>query len=78
MVHDKTLEPKFFQNLLDNNPTPYHLVNYIEEKLINYFNAQQLKLDEKWKIETGSYYIKKKELALLPLILMLKKNMNRF
>ncbi|WP_187983059.1 M18 family aminopeptidase [Borreliella bavariensis] len=78
MVQDKTLEAKFFQNLLDNNPTPYHLVNYIEEKLINYFNAQQLKLDEKWKIETGSYYIKKEGTSLIAFNIDVKKKYEPF
>ncbi|WKC79998.1 M18 family aminopeptidase [Borreliella tanukii] len=78
MVHDKTLEPKFFQNLLDNSPTPYHLVNYIEEKLINYFNAKQLKLDEKWKIETGSYYIKKEGTSLIAFNIDMEKKYEPF
>ncbi|WP_458321930.1 M18 family aminopeptidase [Borreliella burgdorferi] len=78
MVNDKTLEPKFFQSLLDNSPTPYHLVNYIEEKLINYFNAQQLKLNEKWKIKTGSYYIKKEGTSLIAFNIDVKKKYEPF
>ncbi|WP_024653419.1 M18 family aminopeptidase [Borrelia persica] len=64
-MHDHALDISHFQNLLDQSLTPYHLVNHIEEKLLYYLNAKELKLDEKWKLETGYYYVKKEGTSLI-------------
>ncbi|ACH94855.1 M18 family aminopeptidase [Borrelia recurrentis] len=64
-MHDATLDISHFQNLLDKSLTPYHLINYIEQKLLYYLNAKELKLNEKWKLETGYYYIKKEGTSLI-------------
>ncbi|ETZ18794.1 Aspartyl aminopeptidase [Borrelia duttonii CR2A] len=77
-MHDATLDISHFQNLLDKSLTPYHLINYIEQKLLYYLNAKELKLNEKWKLETGYYYIKKKEQVLLHSILTPIKYTNHF
>ncbi|UER67780.1 M18 family aminopeptidase [Borrelia sp. BU AG58] len=64
-MNERTLDISHFQNLLDASLTPYHLVNYIEQKLVHYLNAQELKLTEKWKLEAGYYYIKKEGTSLI-------------
>ncbi|QMU99385.1 M18 family aminopeptidase [Borrelia sp. A-FGy1] len=64
-MNDQTLDISYFQNLLDKSLTPYHLVKYIEEKLLYHLNARELRLDDKWKLETGYYYIKKEGTTLI-------------
>ncbi|ASQ29374.1 M18 family aminopeptidase [Borrelia miyamotoi] len=64
-MHDQTLDISHFQKLLDKSLTPYHLVNYIEQKLMYYLNAKELKLDDKWALETGYYYVKKEGTSLI-------------
>ncbi|AHH03621.1 Aspartyl aminopeptidase [Borrelia nietonii YOR] len=64
-MHDHTLDISHFQNLLDKSLTAYHLVNYIEQKLVYYLNAKELKLDDKWTLETGYYYVKKEGTSLI-------------
>ncbi|AHH08597.1 M18 family aminopeptidase [Borrelia anserina] len=64
-MNDHTLDISHFQNLLDKSLTPYHLVNYIEQKLMYYLNAKELKLEDKWTLETGYYYVKKEGTSLI-------------
>lgn len=64
-MHDQTLDISHFQKLLDKSLTPYHLINYIEQKLVYYLNAKELKLDDKWTLETGYYYVKKEGTSLI-------------
>ncbi|AHH10810.1 M18 family aminopeptidase [Borrelia coriaceae] len=64
-MYDRTFDISHFQNLLDKSLTPYHLVNYIEQKLVYYLNAKELKLDDKWLLETGYYYVKKEGTSLI-------------
>ncbi|UGQ16290.1 M18 family aminopeptidase [Borrelia sp. RT5S] len=64
-MDDQTLDISYFRNLLDTSITPYHLVNYIEQKLVHYLNASELRLDDKWILKTGCYYIKKEGTSLI-------------
>ncbi|WP_445436244.1 M18 family aminopeptidase [Candidatus Borreliella tachyglossi] len=65
MMDDTTLDISYFQNLLDHSLTPYHLVSYIEQKLVHYLSAKELKLNEQWKLKTGYYYVKKEGTSLI-------------
>ncbi|BCR22038.1 putative M18 family aminopeptidase 2 [Borrelia sp. HM] len=64
-MYDQTLDISHLQNLLDKSLTPYHVVTYIEQKLVYYLNAKELKLDNKWSLETGFYYVKKEGTSLI-------------